>query len=144
MGNQKRVRLGFEFGFVQQATGIGSSKHTPSVCSLMLGAVQEKKSKKNYLCVCVWKGCDHTSRPKQLVSSSQGQRDKDYGQVFQAENTYQLNPASPPCPTRPSQPSTLSLSPLSFSHWPWASMWSQSPVSSSGFTRASMSIVQAR
>ena len=52
MGNQRRVRLGFEFGFVQQATGIGSSKHTP-VCSLMLGAVQEKKSKKNYLCVCV-------------------------------------------------------------------------------------------
>lgn len=52
MGNRKRVRLGFEFGFVQQATGIGSSKYTPSVCSLMLGAVQEKKSKENYLCVC--------------------------------------------------------------------------------------------
>ena len=55
MGNQKRVSLGFESGFVQQAPGIGSSKHTPSVCSLMLGAVQEKKSKKNYLS-CMWKG----------------------------------------------------------------------------------------
>lgn len=90
--------------------------------------------------MCVWKGCDHASRTKQLVSSSQGQRGKDYGQVFQAENTHQFNPASPPCPSRPSQPSTLSLSALSFSHWPWASMWSQS---SSGFTRASVSIVQA-
>ena len=57
--------------------------------------------------------------------------------------TNSTQPHSPPCPTRPSQPSTLSLSPLSFSHWPWASMWSQSPVSSSGFTRVSMSIVQA-
>ena len=49
MDNQKRVSLGFESGFVQQAPGIGSSKHTPSACSLMLGAVQEKKSKKNSL-----------------------------------------------------------------------------------------------
>ena len=39
MGNRKRVRLGFESGFVQQATGTGSWKHTPSVCSLMLGEV---------------------------------------------------------------------------------------------------------
>lgn len=46
-------------------------------------------------------------------------------------------------PPPPSQPSTLRLSPSGFSHWPLASMWSQSPPSSSGFTKASASIAQA-
>lgn len=121
MGNRKGSDWALNLGLCnKQQEMVAASIHLLSWISLMLGAVQEE-IKKNYLCVCVWKGCDPASRTKQLVSSSQGQRGKDYGQVFQAENTHQLNPASPPCPPAPVNPAPQASVPWVSSHWPWAS-----------------------
>lgn len=101
MGNQKRVRLGFESGFVQQAPGIGSSKHIPSVCSLMLGAVQEKKSKNYLVCGRVvimplgQSSWSHLHKVKEARTMAKSSR------LRTPTNSTQPHHPSPPAPANP-------------------------------------------
>lgn len=143
-GQQEKVRLVFEFGFAQQATGAGSWKHTSSVSSLVsvwywVGC--EERNPRKTVCVSIWRGSGHASpasRPEQLVSFSESPRGKGLTKSFKLRNpTTQPGLTHSPA-TQRCNPQSLKFQPLALGLY-----MEPIPLPSSGFTRASASIAQA-